>query len=56
MDETHVRSNLLAFGIGAVGGALLLTWATKAIPRMMSRMMQNMMSRMGEEGCNPREI
>ena len=50
----------LAAFLGAIGGGLLVTCATKAIPRMMSQMMsdrmQNMMACMGEGGLNPPEM
>ncbi len=61
----HARGNsgktvVIAFLLGAAGGGLLVTLATRAIPKMMSQMMagmmQNMMAHMGEEGCNPAEI
>ena len=47
---------LLVAALGAVGGGLVMALATKALPRMMSGMMQNMMSQMGGEGCNPAEM
>jgi len=50
------RKYMLAFALGAVGGGILTVWATGAMPRMMSRMMQNMMARMQDEGCNPAEM
>jgi hypothetical protein len=50
----------VAFLLGAIGGGLFVTLATKAIPRMMSQMMsgmmRNMMSGMRESGCDPSEI
>jgi hypothetical protein len=50
----------IAFLLGAVGGGLLVTLATRAITKlmtqMMSGMMQTMMSRMRESGCNPSDI
>jgi hypothetical protein len=50
----------VAFLLGAVGGGLFVTLATRAIPMMMSQMMsgmmQNMMSRMRESGCDPSEM
>ena len=49
-----------AFLLGAAGGGLLVALGTRAIPRMMSRLMsgtmQEMMSRMGENGCDPAEM
>jgi CheY-specific phosphatase CheX len=49
-----------AFLLGAIGGGVFVTLASKAIPRMMSQMMrgmmQNMMSEMRESGCDPSEM
>ena len=50
------KKYLLAVTLGAVGGGLLAAWATRAVPRMMSAMMSNMMSRMGGEGCSPADM
>jgi CheY-specific phosphatase CheX len=54
------RSYILASLIGAVGGGLIFALATKAIPKMMSRMMaempKKMMARMRAEGVNPEEF
>jgi outer membrane lipoprotein SlyB len=54
------RGYILAGILGAIGGGLIVTIATKAIPKMMSRMfsemMGNMMYRMREQGCDPVEI
>jgi hypothetical protein len=50
----------ITFLLGAVGGGLFVSLATKAIPvmlsQMMSAMMQNMMSQMRESGCDPAEM
>jgi len=46
----------LAVILGAIGGGLLVSIATKAIPRMMSGMMQNMMIQMRKNGFNPGEM
>ncbi len=46
----------LAVLLGAIGGGLLVSIATKAIPRMMSGMMQNMMIQMRKNGFNPGEM
>lgn len=50
----------IAFLLGAVGGGVCVTLATRAIPKMMSQMMSgmmgNMMSRMRENGCDPSEM
>lgn len=50
------KKYLLAVTLGAVGGGLVVAWATRAMPRMMSGMMQSMMSRMGGEDCSPAEM
>ena len=42
--------------LGAIGGGLVVALATDVIPRMTSRMMQNMMAHMGEAGFNPAEM
>ena len=54
------KGYIIATILGAVGGGLIVVLATKAIPKIMSQMMagmmQNMMARMKEEGCNPAEM
>ena len=54
------KNYAIAILIGAIGGGLVVTLATKAIPKMMTQMMsgmmQNMMSRMSESGCDPSEM
>ncbi len=47
---------VLAAALGAVGGGLFVALATRAIPRMMAGMMQNMMAQMKASGCNPAEM
>jgi len=46
--------------LGATAGGIAVAIITKAIPVMMSRMMsnmkENMMMRMGGEGCDPEEM
>ncbi len=42
--------------IGAIGGAIFVIMGTKAFPKMMSGMMQNMASEMQKAGCSPAEI
>ena len=53
-------SHALAGLLGAIGGGLVVAFATRAIPKMMSQMMsgmmQNMMSNMDEAGCDPAEM
>jgi len=53
---SNSRKYLFAVALGAVAGGLAVVWTTKAIPKMMSGMMQNMMGRMREEGCDPAEM
>lgn len=54
------KNYAVTFLLGAIGGGILVTLATKAIPKMvtqiMSGMMQNMMSHMSESGCDPSEM
>lgn len=61
MNESgSLRGYLLAAVLGAAGGALLAALATDAIPKILSRtmagMMENRMSSMGGEGCDPEEM
>jgi hypothetical protein len=57
MNNKHSfkRGYALAIIIGAIGGGLLAVIVTKAVPRMMSGMMQNMMMQMKKDGINPAE-
>lgn len=62
--NTPGRSYVVAVVLGALGGGLLVALATKAIPRLMSQMMAEMMGkmprlmmdRMKSEGFDPAEI
>jgi len=54
--SSNGKKYAVALGLGAVGGGLLIAWVTGAVPKMMSGMMQNMMARMQEEGCDPKEM
>jgi hypothetical protein len=58
MDGTgsHAKGYIIAAVLGAIGGGLVVAFATEAIPRMMSQMMQNMMANIGEDGFNPAEM
>jgi hypothetical protein len=47
---------VLAAALGALGGALLMAVATRAIPKMMAGAMRSMMAHMREGGCDPAEI
>ena len=54
------KNYVIAMRLGAIGGGLFVTLATKAIPKMltytMSGIMQSMMSQMSEQGCDPKEM
>ena len=56
-QNSQAKGYILVAALGALGGGLLVIWATKAVPKMMSQMMQgmmnNMMSQMSEQGCMP---
>ncbi len=58
--SSHRLGYVLAALAGALGGGLVVALATKAFPRMVAGMasstMQTMMSRMGQEGCDPAEM
>ena len=58
MEPTTSRRGgyLLAAIIGALAGGAFVALATRALPRMMAQMMQNMMAGMGQEGCSPVEM
>lgn len=53
--QSSIKGYALAVLLGAVGGGLLVSIATKAIPKMMSGLMQNMMMQMNQNGFNPGE-
>jgi hypothetical protein len=50
------KGYLLAALVGAIGGGVAVAIATRAIPNIMSGMIQNMMAHMGEDGCGPGEM
>jgi hypothetical protein len=58
--DSHIKGYVLAALAGAIGGGLLVTIATRAIPRMMSQIMSEgmgkMMAQMNEGGCSPAEM
>jgi hypothetical protein len=58
MNNAHSSTGgyALAVILGAIAGGLLVSIATRAIPKMMSGMMQNMMSQMEKNGFNPGEM
>ena len=57
---TRRKRYALADLLGAIGGGLVVALVTRAVPKMMSQMMagimQDMMSRMDEAGCDPMEM
>jgi hypothetical protein len=57
MNNTYTsrKGYALALVIGAFAGGLLVVIATKAIPKLMSGMMQNMMLDMRKNGFIPGE-
>ena len=60
LSDSNIRGYLITTVAGAVGGGLLVLFTTKAFPKMMSQVisnvMKNMMSQMGEGSCNPEEM
>ena len=52
----HVRGYALAAVVGAIVGGTLVAIGTKAVPKLMSSMMQNMMRQMEGSGCDPSEM
>jgi hypothetical protein len=52
---TSMKGYALALVIGAIAGGLLVVVATRAIPKMMSGMMQNMMLKMRNGSFDPGE-
>jgi len=53
-EET--RKYVLIALVSAIGGGLIVALMTEAIPKMMSRMMGEMISKMRESGCDPAEM
>lgn len=58
---TNRRSYLIATLLGFIGGGILVTIATRSIPKIMndimSNMMGSMMAQMAEQGgCSPAEM
>jgi fatty acid desaturase len=51
--DSHIGGYIVAAALGAIGGGFMVAVVTRAVPRMMAGMMQNMMARMGEEGAGP---
>jgi hypothetical protein len=58
--SSHRKGYLLAAVLGAMGGGVVVSIATDAIPRMMAQvmsgMMQKMMAQMGEGDFDPSEV
>ncbi len=55
MSETCCNNNknyFIMIGLGAIVGGIAVAWAIKVIPKMM----QGMMARIGGEGCSPAEM
>ena len=48
--------SILATSLGAIGGGIIVAVTTKAIPKIVSAMMQNMMFQMSECGTDPTEM
>jgi hypothetical protein len=55
-NQIQYSGYILAAGLGAVGGGLILVVATKAVPKMISQMMAGMMAQMAAGDCNPADI
>jgi len=59
-SKVPVGGYLIAAALGATVGGVAVAIFSRAIPKMMSRimpiMMGNMMRQMGGEGCNPEEM
>ena len=53
---SNTKKYMLTLAVGAIVGGIAVAWATRAVPKMMSGMMQSMMAHMREEGCDPREM
>jgi hypothetical protein len=55
-QDTRRSGYALALLLGAVGGGLFVALATKAIPKIMAGMMQNMIDQMRKNGHDPSEM
>ena len=56
MSETNRRKYVFVAVVSAIGGGLIVALMTEAIPKMMSRMMGEMISNMKVNGCDPTEM
>ena len=50
------KGYMFAVVLGAISGGAIVALATKAVPKVMSGIMRNMMTHMGERGCDPAKI
>lgn len=59
-NRSRSKEYIFAASLGAIGGGIIVAIATRAIPKMMSKikagMMQNMMAQMTEGECKPVDI
>ena len=55
-SKSPMAGYFLAAALGATIGGIGVAIFTRAIPKMMSTMMGNMMKNMGDEGCNPENM
>ena len=53
---TNFKRYILAVILGAIAGGVIVALATKAIPKIMADIMENMMTRMEKSGHNPAEM
>jgi hypothetical protein len=50
------KNYAIAILFGAIGGGLFVALVTRAVPKMMSQMMRNMMNHVRESGFDPSEM
>ena len=50
------KNHAIAILFGAIGGGLFVALVTRAVPKMMSQMMRNMMNHVRESGFDPSEM
>ena len=55
-EGSNTKKYMLTLAVGAIVGGIAVAWATRAVPKIMSGMMQNMMANIREEGCDPQEM
>ena len=55
-EDSCSKRYILAAVLGAIGGGAIVALATKAMPKIMSGMMQNMMAHMRKGGCDPEKM